>query len=79
MAPAKTKYVDDHWFRIKMKEEIGKEEKLHSYPVKVISTRVDWILNEDTGKMFLENLYRSENLEYYNITFLRTLIEHMYK
>lgn len=62
-----------------MNEGVGKEDKLHSYPVKVIATRIDWILNEDIGKQFLENLYKSENLEFYNIMFLRTLIEHMFK
>ena len=62
-----------------MLEGVGTEDNLHSYPIKVISTRVDWILNEDTGKVFLESLYNSENLEYYNIIFLRTLIEYMFK
>ena len=62
-----------------MLEGVGKEDNLHSYPIKVISTRVDWILNEDTGKAFLESLYNSENLEYYNIIFVRTLIEYMYR
>jgi hypothetical protein len=79
MATERTKYVDDQWFVDKMKEGLGSEEKLHSYPVKVIATRIDWILNEDIGKHFLESLYHSENLEYYNIMFLRTLIEHMFK
>jgi len=60
-----------------MKEGVGKH--VHSYPVKVISTRIDWILNENIGKQFLEALYKSENLEYYNIMYLRTLIEHIYR
>ena len=50
MAEAFTKYVDDDWFEYKMKEGVGRENSLHSYPVKVISTRIDWILNEECGK-----------------------------
>jgi hypothetical protein len=53
IADAHTKFVDDQWFVDNMKEGVGREDYLHSYPVKVISTRVDWILNEEIGHSFL--------------------------
>lgn len=62
-----------------MKEGIGSENSLHSYPVKVISTRIDWILNTESGKLFLQALHQQQNLDYYNILFVKTLVEFMYK
>ena len=54
-------------------------EKLNSYPVKIFATRIDWILNSGDGKDFLKALYKSDDLDLYNIIVIKTTIEYFYK
>ena len=54
-----------------------------SYPVKVEALRVEWILynqdDTDFGQEFLHAIYKSENIELYDITTIKILIEFLFR
>lgn len=55
-----------------------------SYPVKVEALRVQWILYstdniDDAGQRFLHAIFKSENIDLYDITTVQILIEFLFR
>ena len=85
-------YIDDRFYQNKMKEmkddrynadtkkmaKKSNSSNYKSYPVKIIALRVNWILNEDEGKEFLEAIYASEGLDIFKNESVVMLIEYLY-
>ena len=59
MSDARSLYVDDQWFKSKMKEKkkISNGDKLSSnyknYPVDIKAIKIRWFINSEYGKKFL--------------------------
>lgn len=53
-----------------------------AYPVKVMAIDLDWIIDPDEGDTdgfeFLEAIYSSTNLEFFNVPAIKILIEFLY-
>ena len=61
-----------NWFGIANKE-------VKTYPVEIKAIKIRWIILSKYGKAFLTNILNNENLELYNISTLRIIIEYLYK
>lgn len=70
--------VDDHFYSKSMEEMEVDSTNYKSYPVKVVAFRFAWLLLNPEGKMFLEQVFKNENLAYYRISTLQMIIEFLY-
>lgn len=54
---------------------------MKSFPVRLNSFRIDWILNTKSkhGYTFLSNLYKNEDLDIYKMKTMQMLIEFLYQ
>jgi hypothetical protein len=50
-----------------MGEDNTENSSQRSFPVEVKAMRIDWFLQEDDGKKFLESLLEYKDLRYYKI------------
>ena len=72
-------YVDEAYYRRYLGESDEKSDD-NNYPVKVVAVQVGWLLHDaETGRRFLAELYRSENLELYEVETVQILVEYLYK
>ena len=78
MIGSKTCYTNEDFFKESMKESDETGEGYSCYPVQVQSLKIDWIINTQHGKEFLEEIRMSENTDIFRITSLQTLVEFIY-
>jgi hypothetical protein len=76
MSPSSSLYVDDNWFFKNMGED--KNKGYMNYPVEVKAMKIRWIILSHYGKDFLTAVLNNENLELYDISTLRIIIEFFY-
>ena len=62
-----------------MGENFESNEKHKNYPVIVKALKIKWILSSEYGKETLNKVLNHRNLEIYNVTTLRMVIEYFYK
>jgi len=74
---ARSQYVDDAYFKSQMKENKD-NESYKNYPIKMMALRTNWLLT-DSGKMLLQAMLRSENLELFNCMTTEVITEFFYK
>lgn len=79
MKYSSTIYVDDYFYREGLEERPQNESGNKSYPVRLTSFRVDWILNSEHGSVFLTKLYNNENIEIYAMKTMKMMIEFLYQ
>lgn len=60
------------------KEKMHERANATSFPAKVISVRIEWILKEPEGQDFLNAILDSEDMELYKIQTLQCIIEFLY-
>ena len=49
-----------------------------SFPVKIIGVRLEWIIKEPEGHIFLKTIYESEDMDLYKIPTFQCIIEYLY-
>ena len=69
----KTLVFNDFWAK-SMGES---EEETTTYPVQVQAVMADWIFREE-GKVFLNALVQTENLQMYDNEFIKVVINYLY-
>ena len=79
MAPSSTIYIDNNFYNKNLGEDKNSDSNNKSYPVRLSSFRIDWILSKQNGYQFLSNLYNNENLEIYKMKTMKMLIEFLYQ
>lgn len=67
-------YIDNVFF----KGAMGEHSDNKSYPIKMTSLRVGWIINEPEGKEFLQAILQLDNLELYKMESLQMIIEFLF-
>ena len=65
--------IDDEFIKENMHDEKGT-----SFPVKIIGVRLEWIIKEAEGHIFLKTIYESEDMDLYKIPTLQCIIEYLY-
>ena len=70
--------IDDKFYIEKMDEQDINSTNYKSYPVKVVAFRFAWLLLNPEGKLFLESVFKSENLAYYAMPTMQMIIEFLY-
>ena len=71
-------YVDDKFFQDVFDEVSEATPGTNTYPVKIVSLRIGWILREPVGRKFLDEVLSSENLDFYKHKTLKMLIKFLY-
>ena len=69
--------TDQQFFETNMNEVYTGIFKCHS--VNVVALKVGWILNDDTGRAFLESILHKQDLEYFKIPSLIIITEYLYR
>ena len=70
--------IDDKFYSEMMEEQDVSSSNYKSYPVKVVAFRFAWLLLNPEGKMFLESIFKNENLMYYRMPTMQMIIEFLY-
>ena len=60
-------------------KEMNEMPKENSHPVRLCALRVDWIINSDEGRNFMQNILFSGNLDFFNIDTLQYLVEFLFQ
>lgn len=78
-------YCDGYYYRKTMSERQPDDEgnrftrqPIKNFPVSIWAFKVQWILNTDEGKYFLEKILKSEKIELYDIPAIEVIIEFLY-
>ena len=78
-------YCDGYYYRKTMNERQPDDEgnrftgqPIKNFPVSIWAFKVQWILNTDEGKYFLEKILKSEKIELYDIPAIEVIIEFLY-
>ena len=59
--------IDDKFYEDAMDEQDINATNYKSFPVKVVAFRFAWLLLNPEGKLFLESIFKNENLLYYRM------------
>ena len=59
--------------------EDKENEYYKNYPVTVMAFKIDWVLQDEAGTKFLQNVLNSEKLELYENRTILVIIEFLYK
>ena len=70
-------YVDNAYFEKRMHED-KKNLSYNNYPVKMVALRMQWIFEKD-GKILLEAILNSSNLDLYSNKTMVVIIEFLYQ
>jgi len=75
--PHKCSYVDEDYFKGQMGENKGDPNYL-TYAVEVFAVRADWILNEDIGLNFLQELLKQQRKDIFETRYIKIIIQFLY-
>ena len=75
--PSNVQYVDGVYFTNVMKEKKDNKNAL-TYAVKIKSINADWIINDEDGLGFLQELIRQNNKEMFETPYIEIIIEFLY-
>ena len=81
IADSKCIYLDEKFYRENMKEvqkSKDGQENYKSYAVDIQAMRVNWIINSDDGKKFIESINEVDNLDLFKNKAIVILIEFMF-
>lgn len=67
-------FTEDYYGKV-MKES----DEEGSNPVKVTALKVDWIINTDEGRNFLQNILFTGNLDFFNIEPIQYIVEFLFQ
>ena len=70
--------IDDHFYTNSMDEQPLDSLDYKNFPVKVVAFRFAWLLLNPEGKLFLEAIFKNENLVFYKIPTLIMIVEFLY-
>ena len=66
IATSQTTYIDDEFY-VKEFGENKQNQNFKAYPVEIISMPIQWIISTPEGRDFLQAIWNSERLEFYEI------------
>ena len=83
MAQSSTLYIDNQFYIQKLGE---KTDSTTTYQTKIVAIKIDWLRidskfgsqSEQYFKKFLDKILNGNNLQFYNIAYLRIIIEFFY-
>ena len=70
--------IDDKFYSEAMDEQEVSSTNYKSFPVKVVAFRFAWLLLNPEGKLFLEAIFKNENLVFYRMPTMQMIIEFLY-
>ena len=60
-------------------KEMAEKPKENSHPVMLSALRVDWLINSDEGRDFLQNILLTGNLDFFNIDTIQYVVEFLFQ
>ena len=78
VSPSKSSYVDGHYFETQMGEQLN-NPSFTTFAVEVKSLRADWIINEDIGITFMNEMLKKKNREVFMTPYMQVVIQFMYE
>ena len=60
-------------------KEMEEKPKENSHPVMLSALRVDWLINSDEGRDFLQNILLTGNLDFFNIDTIQYVVEFLFQ
>lgn len=78
MSSSQVNYADERFYQDSFGEIQDFGSEANTFPVKVVTLRIGWIMKTQDGQDYLNEILHSEDLEYYKIKSLQMLIEFLY-
>lgn len=67
MSSSQVNYADDRFYHDSFDEIQDLSSEANTFPVKIVTLRIGWILKTKDGQDYLNEILHSEDLEFYNI------------